>query len=189
LRLRSPRDTPLPLLTNVLLLRWDTKPAAHQEDVPSSCIDTQNVLLRRRHVHCRAESNTARRAHTCLVHVEWVPVGIVAALLIVVVVGCVRLADPQDPLLARREWTEDCRVFQHRHCRHIGSARTYGLGGVKEFVTICGCPCHWGCPSEEVSLPEMSSECICPENGEVRQENFERFAKRSALHRVLSHWR
>jgi hypothetical protein len=45
------------------------------------------------------------------------------------------------------------------------------------------------CPSEEVSLPEMSSECICPENGEVRQENFERFAKRSALHRVLSHWR
>ncbi|WP_233414385.1 hypothetical protein, partial [Nucisporomicrobium flavum] len=28
LRLRSPRDTPLPLLTNVLLLRWDTKPAS-----------------------------------------------------------------------------------------------------------------------------------------------------------------
>src|SRR5437667_4767131 len=26
LRLRSPRDTPLPLPTNVLLLRWDTKP-------------------------------------------------------------------------------------------------------------------------------------------------------------------
>src|SRR5205809_5013366 len=26
LRLRSPRDTPLPLPMNVLLLRWDTKP-------------------------------------------------------------------------------------------------------------------------------------------------------------------
>jgi hypothetical protein len=24
---------------------WDTKPAAHQEDVPTSCIDTQNVFL------------------------------------------------------------------------------------------------------------------------------------------------
>src|SRR5690348_13503758 len=28
LRVRSPRDTPLPLPTNVLLLRWDTKPAS-----------------------------------------------------------------------------------------------------------------------------------------------------------------
>ena len=45
LRLRSPRDTPLPLPTNVLLLRWDTKPAAHQEDVPTPDHDTQNVFL------------------------------------------------------------------------------------------------------------------------------------------------
>jgi hypothetical protein len=97
---------------------------------------------------------------------------------------------PKRPaLLARREWTEDCRVFQHRHCQHIGSARTFGWLGDREFVTICGCPCHWGCPSEEVSLPEMSPECICSENGEVRQENFERFAKRSALHRILSRCR
>src|SRR4051794_26712729 len=44
-RLRSPRDTPLPLATNVLLLRWDTKPAAHQEDVPTPGIDTQNDFL------------------------------------------------------------------------------------------------------------------------------------------------
>src|SRR3954470_13306383 len=33
-------DTPLTMLTNVLLLRWDTKPAAHPGDVPTSCIDT-----------------------------------------------------------------------------------------------------------------------------------------------------
>jgi hypothetical protein len=94
---------------------------------------------------------------------------------------------PERPaLLARREWTEDCPVFQHRHCQHIGSARTFGLLGDREFVTICGCPCHWGCPSEEVSLPEMSSECICSGNGEVRQENFERFAKLPFLDRILS---
>jgi hypothetical protein len=31
--------------TNVLLLRWDTKPAAHQEDVPTPGTDTQNVFL------------------------------------------------------------------------------------------------------------------------------------------------
>jgi hypothetical protein len=46
LRWRSPRDTPLPLPTNVVLLRWDTKPdEPHQEDVPTPCIDTQNVFL------------------------------------------------------------------------------------------------------------------------------------------------
>jgi hypothetical protein len=44
LRLRSPRDMPPPLPTNVLLLRWDTKPA-HQEDVPTSVTDTQKVFL------------------------------------------------------------------------------------------------------------------------------------------------
>jgi hypothetical protein len=33
------------LPTNVLLLRWDTKPEAHQEDVPTSSTDTQNVFL------------------------------------------------------------------------------------------------------------------------------------------------
>src|SRR3954447_14611355 len=90
------------------------------------------------------------------------------------------------PVWPRREWTEDCRVFQHRRCQHIGSAHTNGLLGHREFVTICGCPCHWGCPSEEVSVPvtgsrsfvfDMSKECICSANGEVRQENFERFAK------------
>jgi len=94
---------------------------------------------------------------------------------------------PNGPeLRARREWTEDCRVFQHRHCRHIGSARTIGLLGDRAFVTICDCPCHWGCPSEEVALAEMTRHCLCEQNGEVRQENFERFAKRSALHRMLS---
>jgi hypothetical protein len=35
----------------------------------------------------------------------------------------------------------------------------------------------------------MSSECICSQNGEVRQENFERFGKRRAIHRMLSRWR
>jgi len=35
------------LPTDVLLLRWDTKPAAHQEDVPTPGIDTQNDFLRR----------------------------------------------------------------------------------------------------------------------------------------------
>jgi hypothetical protein len=92
-------------------------------------------------------------------------------------------------LLPRREWTEDCRVFQHRRCQHIGSARTIGLLGDREFVTICGCPCHWGCPSEEASLPDMSRECICSGNGEVRQENFERFAKLPLLDRILSRQR
>src|SRR5690348_12629720 len=58
LRLRSPRDTPLPLPMNVLLLRWDTKPAAHQEDVPTSCSDTQNVFL------CRRECAATRAAVT-----------------------------------------------------------------------------------------------------------------------------
>ena len=121
-------------------------------------------------------------------------VGIVAAVLTIVVVGYVALpinASRFEPasrssLLARREWTEDCRVFQHRHCQHIGSARTFGLLGRREFVTICGCPCHWGCPGEEVPLPEMSSECICSSNSEVRHNNFERFANRSFLHRRLS---
>jgi hypothetical protein len=130
------------------------------------------------------------------VHVGWDAVGIVAVL-VVVAVAVVGLPmdvsryepKPQSSLLARREWTEDCAIFQHRHCPHIGSARTVGLLGHREFVTICGCPCHWGCPSEEVSLPDMSSECICSENGEVRQDNFERFGKRSALHRILSRQR
>lgn len=129
-------------------------------------------------------------------HVEWGAVGIVAAVLAVVFVGYVALPigvnrhepTPQGSLLARREWTEDCLGVQHRQCQHIGSARTFGLLGHREFVTICGCPCHWGCPSEEVSLPEMTSECLCSENGEVRQENYERFAKRPALLRILTRW-
>ena len=56
LRLRSPRDTPLPLLTNVLLfvLLWDTKPEAHQEDVPTPGTDTQNVFLCRVACFCRS---------------------------------------------------------------------------------------------------------------------------------------
>jgi hypothetical protein len=131
------------------------------------------------------------------VHVEWAAIGIVAAVIAGVVFGYVagpidvsrHEPTPQGPLLARREWTEDCRGFQHRHCQHIGSARTFGLLGHREFVTVCGCPCHWGCPSEEVSLPEMTSECICSENAEVRQESFERFAKGPARHRILNHSR
>jgi hypothetical protein len=30
---------------NVLLTAWDTKPEAHQEDVPTSRTDTQNMFL------------------------------------------------------------------------------------------------------------------------------------------------
>jgi len=30
---------------NVLLLRWDTKPAAHQEGVPHAATDTLNTFL------------------------------------------------------------------------------------------------------------------------------------------------
>jgi hypothetical protein len=30
---------------NVLLTAWDTKPEAHQGDVPTSLTDTQNVFL------------------------------------------------------------------------------------------------------------------------------------------------
>jgi len=39
------------LPTDVLLLRWDTKPAAHQEDVPTPGIDTQNDFLCRGAAH------------------------------------------------------------------------------------------------------------------------------------------
>ena len=117
-------------------------------------------------------------------NVDWGVVGFAAAVLVIALIA---RPVPRGPALReRREWTEDCRVFQHRHCRHIGSARTFGVGGRREFVTICGCPCHWGCPSEEVALPAMSSECICSDNGEVRQENYERYAKLSGLDRVLS---
>jgi hypothetical protein len=56
LGLRSPRDTPQPLATNVLLLRWDTKPAAHQEDVPTPGHDTQNAFL------CRWSGDWLHRA-------------------------------------------------------------------------------------------------------------------------------
>jgi hypothetical protein len=35
-------------------------------------------------------------------------------------------------------------------------------------------------------LLDMSRECICSGNGEVRQENFERFAKLPLLDRILS---
>jgi hypothetical protein len=62
----------------------------------------------------------------------------------------------------------------------VGRARAGGPDGA---AALAG---QEGCPSEEVSLPEMSSECICSENGEVRQEDFERFAKQSALRRILS---
>jgi hypothetical protein len=48
LRLRSPRDTPLPLLSERPPAAWDTKPEAHQGGVPTSRTDTQNVFL------CRA---------------------------------------------------------------------------------------------------------------------------------------
>jgi len=36
---------PQALTTNVLLLRWDSKPEAHQEDVPTPGTNTQNVFL------------------------------------------------------------------------------------------------------------------------------------------------
>jgi hypothetical protein len=37
----APRQPPLPLPMNVLLNAWDTKPEAHQGDVPTSRTDTQ----------------------------------------------------------------------------------------------------------------------------------------------------
>jgi hypothetical protein len=37
---------------NVLLTAWDTKPEAHQGDVPTSLTDTQNVFLCRGGVLC-----------------------------------------------------------------------------------------------------------------------------------------
>lgn len=46
LRLRSPRDSAVPLLTDVLLDSWDTKSdRPHQEDVSTSSTDTLNALL------------------------------------------------------------------------------------------------------------------------------------------------
>jgi hypothetical protein len=46
LRLRSPRDSAVPLVTDVLLDAWDTKPdRPHQEDVSTSSTDTLNALL------------------------------------------------------------------------------------------------------------------------------------------------
>jgi hypothetical protein len=77
-----------------------------------------------------------------------------------------------------REWTEECRVHQHRRCQHIGSAGTIGLLGARAFVTICSCPCHWGCRSEGAELSEMKATCSCAEIGEERQRNFEEVARR-----------
>ena len=42
---RSLRETPLPVFMNVLLMRWDTKPEAHQGDVPNARLKTLNVFL------------------------------------------------------------------------------------------------------------------------------------------------
>jgi hypothetical protein len=83
----------------------------------------------------------------------------------------------QGVLRPLREWTEDCRVRQHRQCDHIGSTGTVGLLGARAFVTICSCPCHWGCPAETIELSEMKSVCTCLGNGEERQRNFEAVAK------------
>jgi hypothetical protein len=50
--LRSPRDTPLPLVTNVVLvLRWDTEPDKRiREGVPHAQLHAHNAFL------CRGES-------------------------------------------------------------------------------------------------------------------------------------
>lgn len=45
LRLRSPRETPLPLLMNVLLVRWDAKPDKRIRGTFLRRTDTQNVFL------------------------------------------------------------------------------------------------------------------------------------------------
>ena len=45
LRFRSPRETPLPLVMNVLLMRWDTKPDKRSGGRSYIATDTQNVFL------------------------------------------------------------------------------------------------------------------------------------------------
>lgn len=92
----------------------------------------------------------------------------------------------QRPLRPLREWTEECRIFQHRQCQHIGSAGTVGLLGARAFVTICSCPCHWGCLAEITELSHMKAVCICLDNGEERQRSFEEAAKPGALRRMLT---
>ena len=78
-----------------------------------------------------------------------------------------------------REWSEDCRVFDHQQCQHIGAASTIGLLGARKFVTICPCACHWGCPAEAVRLSDMETICTCRDNGEERRRNFEKAAESS----------
>jgi hypothetical protein len=52
---------------NVLLLRWDTKARqAHQGDVPTSCIDTQNVFLCRGSRELIRLDHAAVRGRSCL---------------------------------------------------------------------------------------------------------------------------
>lgn len=84
-----------------------------------------------------------------------------------------------------RRWSEDCRVMQHRACTHVGTAQTVGLLSYRRFVTICPCPCHWGCPAELVVLPDVAKVCDCPALREERQLNFETAVRPSALRRLL----
>ncbi len=72
-----------------------------------------------------------------------------------------------------RKWTEECRVREHDRCEHVGSARTVGLLGLRRFVTLCPCACHWGCPADAAELSESKTMCNCSTNGAVRRQNFD----------------
>jgi hypothetical protein len=83
----------------------------------------------------------------------------------------------------RVTWTEDCRVHEHRQCEHIGFATTVGLLGRRNFVTLCPCACHWGCPADTAEVSEAKTLCMCSSTGLERQRNFETMAKPSVLRR------
>ena len=90
---------------------------------------------------------------------------------------------------ALREWTEDCRILQHRHCEHIGTAGTVGILGVRTFVTICPCACHVSCRAATVELHEVAGVCDCRSSGEERQRHFEASARPPALRRIFTRHR
>jgi hypothetical protein len=96
----------------------------------------------------------------------------------------IRIYDP--PMERRVTWTEDCRVHDHHQCEHIGFTGTVGLLGRRNFVTLCPCACHWGCPADRVELSDAKFVCTCGSNGRERQRDFEAMSKPSVLHRIVS---
>ena len=84
-----------------------------------------------------------------------------------------------------------CAEAAHAECPHErGSGGTLGLRGFKQFVTLCTCSCHEGCPlhgKQDVPPQTWERRCICPgapaeirRRGELSAEHAERRAQHAA---------